>query len=318
MGMHMGLLVYTQVHACMHAKLLQLCLILCNPMDCSPPAPPSMGVLQARILEWVARPSSRGPSPPRDQTWTPCIAGRFFFTTEPPGKPTQVDACIQTQMFTVHTYSHTCMGVHTHIHACVQTHTHIRACVQRLKSTVHVHYVHVHVRRTFAARAHTCTHTYSHIAVSSQTPLCQRSRPGPALLSPLATSSPLKNQTSPASGIWYAPAPLEERGDGAAKTPEGTTVFMKWVTESHGAMFLSQVQFLSGPASDRRLCQPQAGGGGAEGGLWPEEPQQWAGGREAAAETAMKPRSLLWALDRNASKRPHTACPHAVRGSGRG
>ena len=38
----------------------------------------SMGVLQARILEWVAMPSSRGSSQPRDQTQVSCIAGVFF------------------------------------------------------------------------------------------------------------------------------------------------------------------------------------------------------------------------------------------------
>jgi len=37
-----------------------------------------MGILQARILEWVAMPSSRGSSQPRDQIQVSCIAGRFF------------------------------------------------------------------------------------------------------------------------------------------------------------------------------------------------------------------------------------------------
>ena len=41
-------------------------------------APLSMGILQARILEWVAMPSSRGSSQPRDQTQVSCTAGRFF------------------------------------------------------------------------------------------------------------------------------------------------------------------------------------------------------------------------------------------------
>ena len=44
------------------------------------------GILQARILEWVAIPFSRGSSLPRDRTQVSRIAGRFF-TTEPPGKP---------------------------------------------------------------------------------------------------------------------------------------------------------------------------------------------------------------------------------------
>ena len=48
------------VPACMHAQSLQLCPTLCNPMDCSPPASSVHGILQARILEWVAISSSRG------------------------------------------------------------------------------------------------------------------------------------------------------------------------------------------------------------------------------------------------------------------
>ena len=43
-----------------HATLLQSCLTLCRPLDCSPPGPLVHGVLQARTLEWVAMPSSRG------------------------------------------------------------------------------------------------------------------------------------------------------------------------------------------------------------------------------------------------------------------
>ena len=39
------------------AKLLQSCPILCNPVDCSPPGSSVHGILQVRILEWVARPS---------------------------------------------------------------------------------------------------------------------------------------------------------------------------------------------------------------------------------------------------------------------
>ena len=53
----------------MCAKSLQLCLTLCDPMDHSPPGSSVHGVLQARILEWVAMPSSMVSSRPRD--WTP-------------------------------------------------------------------------------------------------------------------------------------------------------------------------------------------------------------------------------------------------------
>ena len=48
---------------------LQLCPTLCDPMDCGPPGSPVHEILQARILEWVARPSFKGSSQPRDQTW---------------------------------------------------------------------------------------------------------------------------------------------------------------------------------------------------------------------------------------------------------
>ena len=51
---------------------------LCNPMDCSPPGSSVHGILQARILEWIAIPFSRGSSGPRDQILVSCIAGRFF------------------------------------------------------------------------------------------------------------------------------------------------------------------------------------------------------------------------------------------------
>ena len=67
----------------------QSCPTLCNPMDCSPPGSSVPGIPQARILEWVAMPSSRGSSPPRDRTCVysiSCIAGEFF-TTEPLRKP---------------------------------------------------------------------------------------------------------------------------------------------------------------------------------------------------------------------------------------
>ena len=54
--------------ACMHAKSLQLCPTLFDPIDCSLPGSSVHGILQERILEWVALPSSRGSSRPRDST----------------------------------------------------------------------------------------------------------------------------------------------------------------------------------------------------------------------------------------------------------
>ena len=49
-----------------------------TPWTVSHQAPLSMGILQARILEWVAMPSSRGTSQPRDRTQVSRIAGRIF------------------------------------------------------------------------------------------------------------------------------------------------------------------------------------------------------------------------------------------------
>ena len=57
----------------MKVKVAQLCPILCDPVDYT-----VHRILQARILEWVAFPSSRESSQPRDQTQVSRIAGRFF------------------------------------------------------------------------------------------------------------------------------------------------------------------------------------------------------------------------------------------------
>ena len=50
------------MYVCVHDKSLQLCLTLCDPMDCSLLGSSVHGILQARILEWVAMPSCRGSS----------------------------------------------------------------------------------------------------------------------------------------------------------------------------------------------------------------------------------------------------------------
>ena len=73
-------------HHCVHAELLQSCPTLCDPVDRSPPGSSGHSILQAGILEWVAMPSCRGSSRPRDRTQVCCLAGRFF-TSEPPEKP---------------------------------------------------------------------------------------------------------------------------------------------------------------------------------------------------------------------------------------
>ena len=58
----------------------QLCLTLCDPFNYSLPGSSVHGILQARILEWVAISSSRGSSRPRDRPASPAVAGGFFTT----------------------------------------------------------------------------------------------------------------------------------------------------------------------------------------------------------------------------------------------
>ena len=65
------------------------CLTLCDSMDYSPLGSSVHGILQARILEWVDSPFSRGSSQPRDWTWVSCIAGRFFTIWATKGSPDQ-------------------------------------------------------------------------------------------------------------------------------------------------------------------------------------------------------------------------------------
>ena len=68
----------------LHDKSLQLYLTLCDPMNCSPSGFSVHEILQARTLEWLAMPSSRRSSQPRDQTLgllqSPALAGGFITT----------------------------------------------------------------------------------------------------------------------------------------------------------------------------------------------------------------------------------------------
>ena len=77
---------YLSVSTCVCGQSLQLCPTLCHFMDCSLPGSSDYGILQERILEWVAMPSSRGFSRLRDWTRISCIVGGFF-TAESLGEP---------------------------------------------------------------------------------------------------------------------------------------------------------------------------------------------------------------------------------------
>ena len=70
------------LHACMHAKLVQFSPALCDPMDCNPPGSSVHGILQARILEWVAMPSFRRSSWLRYRTRfssVSCLGKQFLY-----------------------------------------------------------------------------------------------------------------------------------------------------------------------------------------------------------------------------------------------
>ena len=71
---------------CVYVLVSQSCLTLCDSMDCSPPGSSVHGILQARILEWVAIPFSRGSSWPMDWTQVFCTA-RDSLLPEPQGSP---------------------------------------------------------------------------------------------------------------------------------------------------------------------------------------------------------------------------------------
>ena len=67
-----------EVNLWSESELAQSCLTLCNPMDCSLPGSFVHGILQGRVLEWVAISFSRGAPEASDWTQVSCIAGRFF------------------------------------------------------------------------------------------------------------------------------------------------------------------------------------------------------------------------------------------------
>ena len=87
----------------LYTQSLQLRLILCDSMDCSPPGSSVHGILQATILEWVAMSSSRGSSHPGIKPTSPAspaLASKFF-TTVSPGKPGYCTAIFYFTMVTM-------------------------------------------------------------------------------------------------------------------------------------------------------------------------------------------------------------------------
>ena len=67
--------------------VIQLCLTLCDPTDCSSPGSSVHGILQARILEWGAIPFSRVSSQPRDRTWAYLHCRQILYSLSHQGSP---------------------------------------------------------------------------------------------------------------------------------------------------------------------------------------------------------------------------------------
>ena len=68
-----------------------------GPIDCGPPGSSVHGSLQARTLEWVAMPSSRGSSNPGIKPTSPALSGEFF-TMSHQGSPEQLDVGMQSSI----------------------------------------------------------------------------------------------------------------------------------------------------------------------------------------------------------------------------
>ena len=100
--------VMTKVVLCSVARS---CLTLCDPVGCSPPGSSVPGILQERTLEWVAMPSSRRSSQPRDRTQLSCIAGGFFTNWTTRETPWQRLACCKNNHVTLPRSSGDYLGI---------------------------------------------------------------------------------------------------------------------------------------------------------------------------------------------------------------
>ena len=116
----------------MHTKSLQSCPTLCDPMYCSPPGSSVHGILQARILKWVAIPFSTGSSWPMDWTRVSCIAGRFF-TIWATKEAALLVSDFQIFFTTTPTKKHILHldSVYTHTHAHTRTYVYVYIYIQK-------------------------------------------------------------------------------------------------------------------------------------------------------------------------------------------
>ena len=88
----------SRFHACVHAKSLQSCPTPCDPMDQSPPYSSVHRILQARILQWVAMPSSRASSRPRNQTCISYMCLHWKAGSSPLVSPGKANICFSNHV----------------------------------------------------------------------------------------------------------------------------------------------------------------------------------------------------------------------------
>ena len=128
------------MHVCYSLSHVQL---FAAPWTAARQAPLSMGILQARILEWVAIPSSKKSSWPRDEPRSPTLQADYL-SSEPPGKPKNTGVCslsllqgiFLTQelnwvllhcrwiLYQLNYQESIYIYIYTHIHTHIHTHTH--------------------------------------------------------------------------------------------------------------------------------------------------------------------------------------------------
>ena len=109
---HVYMYVDRHTYMGVHAQSLQSCLTLCDPMDCSPPGSSVEGIRQAGILEWVAMPSYKGSSLPRD--WTTSLVllhwqadSLLLAPSGMPRTPTHIHILIHTDIY-IYIMKHYC------------------------------------------------------------------------------------------------------------------------------------------------------------------------------------------------------------------
>ena len=101
------------LNMCLYAQLLQLCPPLCDPMDCSLLGSSVHGILQGRILEWVAMPPPGGISNPGIKPESPASPAlqADSLPAEPSGKPKSKLRSIASSLSILKAKSYACMSI---------------------------------------------------------------------------------------------------------------------------------------------------------------------------------------------------------------